>query len=179
MASSGCSNNGSTNTSSSYYYYSFKSLPDNEDNGNAGLVNPTPTPTAAQQKLSRNADPKSSADNSTNVVTQDLEREDKDNNHGHGHGKLDVDNSGNGDIDDDNVKIHNIHPPHQGLGMIGTVAKNKLRKGVPLKNFHKKKASQSAKKYVHVPRMWNPVTLVEEVPDKAEAGKLTKVLTSF
>eukprot|EP00536_Pseudo-nitzschia_multiseries_P008003 jgi/Psemu1/19289/gm1.19289_g len=62
----------------------------------------------------------------------------------------------------------------RGLGIIGTVARNKLPKGVPYKYFHKENASHSAKKFARVARMCNPVTLVKEVPAKAESGKFTK-----
>eukprot|EP00536_Pseudo-nitzschia_multiseries_P014798 jgi/Psemu1/40172/gm1.40172_g len=62
----------------------------------------------------------------------------------------------------------------RGLGMIGTVARNKLPKGVSYKYFHNENASQSGKKIACIARMCNPVTLVKEVPAKAEAGKLTK-----
>eukprot|EP00536_Pseudo-nitzschia_multiseries_P011063 jgi/Psemu1/27745/gm1.27745_g len=61
------------------------------------------------------------------------------------------------------------------LGMIGTVARNKkVPKGVPHKYFHKENASQSGQKIACVARMCNPVTLVKEVPAKAESGKFTK-----
>eukprot|EP00536_Pseudo-nitzschia_multiseries_P001958 jgi/Psemu1/4602/gm1.4602_g len=61
-----------------------------------------------------------------------------------------------------------------GLGMIGTVARNKIPKGVPHNYFHKENASHSARKFACIAQMCNPVTLAKEVPAKAEAGKLTK-----
>eukprot|EP00536_Pseudo-nitzschia_multiseries_P008881 jgi/Psemu1/21713/gm1.21713_g len=85
------------------------------------------------------------------------------------------------------------HPPHltvdnffngdsildwmgeRGLGMIGTVTRYKLPKGVPHKYFHKENDGHSAKKIARVAQMCNPVTLVKEVPAKAESGKFTKV----
>eukprot|EP00536_Pseudo-nitzschia_multiseries_P008185 jgi/Psemu1/19794/gm1.19794_g len=50
------------------------------------------------------------------------------------------------------------------------VARNKLPKGVSHKYFHKESASQSGKKIAGVAQMCNPVTLVKEVPAKAEAA---------
>eukprot|EP00536_Pseudo-nitzschia_multiseries_P014796 jgi/Psemu1/40169/gm1.40169_g len=46
--------------------------------------------------------------------------------------------------------------------LIGTVARNKLPKGVPSKYFHKEVIADYTKKYARVARMCNPVTLVKE-----------------
>eukprot|EP00536_Pseudo-nitzschia_multiseries_P010577 jgi/Psemu1/26386/gm1.26386_g len=62
----------------------------------------------------------------------------------------------------------------RGLGMIGTVARNKLPKGVPYKYFHKENESHSAQKFAPIAQICSPVTLVKEVPAKAESGKFTK-----
>eukprot|EP00536_Pseudo-nitzschia_multiseries_P000317 jgi/Psemu1/691/gm1.691_g len=62
-----------------------------------------------------------------------------------------------------------------GFGMIKTVAQNRLPKTVEDKYFHKENVSSaSAKRCSRVARLCNPVTMVKEVPARAEAGRFTK-----
>jgi hypothetical protein len=58
----------------------------------------------------------------------------------------------------------------RGLGMMGTVARNRLPKGIDGKYLHKERITANKKRQSRCARLLSPITMVKDVPADAAAG---------